>query len=347
MESSKRNMSFDHIRIFACFSVVLLHVSAWFWYNRPLLSADWIIADAYNVLTRAGVPLFVMISGALFLNPDKETDIGRLWKKHILRLFVIYLLWMTIYAIRTFLQFPQEEQTIKAFVKLLLNGHYHLWFIPMLIGIYAMIPFLRAWTQNATISEFRYFFLLFFLFQIVRTSLRSFIENPEALTFIDNFRWEQICNYIGYFVLGYYLTYVGISEKANRILWFSLPICYLGNLLVSMLQNLHAVQAKSEFFDSFGIFTFFIVIAIFQFFTTRKAAATENRPSSKLVLEISKSTLGVYLMHLIIMESMLLRPLYSLPVILAIPLITICTFAISLIAATILRKLPMIGSFLC
>ena len=355
METSKRFVAFDHIRIFASFSIVLLHVSAWFWYYRPILSKGWLVADAYNIVTRIGVPLFVMISGALFLDPDKKLTIDKLWKKHIQRLFLIYILWMAAYGLQAFLQLSSDEQSIKALIKAMLVGRYHLWFLPMLIGIYALLPILRSWikaaskstSEKVTENEFRYFFLLFFLFQILSTSVRSFFDQPELLSFLESFRWAHLCNYIGYFVLGYYLFHIGISEKANRLLWIFAPICYLGNLLISILQNLHTENARYEFFDSFGVFTFFMAIAVFQFFTQKCKFQPDGRPTSKLLMEISNSTLGVYLIHLMVMECPLMRPLYALPIIVAIPAISLLTFAISLIIATVFRKLPLIGRFIC
>ena len=356
MDTSNRFVAFDHIRIFACFSVVLLHVSAWFWYNRPMLSKEWLIADAYNIVTRAGVPLFVMISGALFLNPQKKITTGTLWKKHILRLFIIYLLWTAAYSLQSFLQNSADEQSMKDLFKAIFAGRYHLWFLPMLIGIYATIPILKIWVEDTAGSasekgskeeSLRYFFLLFFLFQILFTSLCSFFDQPELLSFLDSFRWAHLCNYIGYFILGYYLFHIGISNRSNRLLWRIAPICYLGNLLISVLQNLHTGSAKSEFFDSFGVFTFFLTIAVFQFYTQKLKYHSVDRPSTRLLTEISKSTLGIYLIHLMVMESPWMRPLYALPIVIAIPIISILTFVISLIVATLLRKLPLIGRFIC
>ena len=76
---------FDYLRIFAVFSVVLLHVLAghlWDDIGKP----SFLVFDYYSAATRWCVPVFVMISGALFLDPDRDIHMERLHKKNLLRL---------------------------------------------------------------------------------------------------------------------------------------------------------------------------------------------------------------------------------------------------------------------
>ena len=69
-QENTRKQYFDWIRIFVCFAVVMLHVSATWFLNRDISSTPWCISVIYNSATRWAVPIFVMISGALFLNAD-------------------------------------------------------------------------------------------------------------------------------------------------------------------------------------------------------------------------------------------------------------------------------------
>ena len=135
MNSTKRVLAFDYLRILACFGVILLHASAKFLYILPVTSGKWLIANAVNIATRISVPLFVMISGALFLDPSKKLSTKELWLKHIIRMAIIYLIWMTAYALSHFIQISPSERNIKDLLKSILSGRYHLWFLPMLMGI--------------------------------------------------------------------------------------------------------------------------------------------------------------------------------------------------------------------
>ena len=347
MNSPKHIISFDHLRILACFGVVLLHVSAYFWYNNPVSSPDWLISNAYNIITRISVPLFVMISGALFLDPAKEISIKALWSKHIFRFFVIYVIWMTAYGISYFSSLSVESQTWKNLFLSVLNGRYHLWFLPMLLGIYALIPLLRTWIRGASKNDIAYFLFLFMILQIILTSFRSLLKTPDLLTFLENFQWELICSYVGYFILGYYLFHVKIPSAWNRVLFITAPFFYLANLCISTLYSRSTQQPQGEFFDSFGIFTFLFTICVFQFFTTKTRQKESSKLFSALIGEISKCTLGIYLIHLWVIDLGFLFPLYHLPAILAIPLISFCVFLISLLISMLLRRLPFLGKYVC
>ena len=85
MRQNKWLTQFDLLRILAALSVVSIHASAKLWYQLPIRSADWVITNGINVLSRFGVPMFFMISGALLLAPDREISLKDLWLRHILR----------------------------------------------------------------------------------------------------------------------------------------------------------------------------------------------------------------------------------------------------------------------
>lgn len=68
----------DLTRIIACVLVVMVHISAQQIEEFPVDSAQFVITNSYNSLAFTGVALFVMISGALALNPRKETGIKNL-----------------------------------------------------------------------------------------------------------------------------------------------------------------------------------------------------------------------------------------------------------------------------
>ena len=83
----KRIYWLDLLRIISILSMILLHVAASFWYVSPSNSYNWIIMNIYDSLVRFCVPVFLMISGALFLS-QKEINIKKLYTKNILRLLI-------------------------------------------------------------------------------------------------------------------------------------------------------------------------------------------------------------------------------------------------------------------
>ena len=81
---SARNISLDLLRIVATAAVVLLHTAKRVWYNVPVSSTDWYISNIYLSAVRWAVPVFVMISGTLFLLRD--VSIKKLYRNNILRM---------------------------------------------------------------------------------------------------------------------------------------------------------------------------------------------------------------------------------------------------------------------
>ncbi len=63
----KRKINIDYLRITSCIMVIFLHLSAQFFHVVDVESNEWKILNFYDCLVRSAVPLFVMISGNLFL----------------------------------------------------------------------------------------------------------------------------------------------------------------------------------------------------------------------------------------------------------------------------------------
>lgn len=92
----KRVIYLEYLRVYAIIAVVIMHISAQNWYDFEGQSLEWNIFNFYDSIVRWGVPIFVMISGSLFLS--KKIEIKNIYKKNILKLIIIYCLWSTFYA---------------------------------------------------------------------------------------------------------------------------------------------------------------------------------------------------------------------------------------------------------
>ena len=352
MEQTKRLYSFDLLRILAAFSVVVLHATAQRWYVLPLEGSDWFFTNAINVLSRFGVPIFVMLSGALFLAPEKDIPLKQLWTHYILRLAILYAVWSFVYCTIGFISAYPGSFSTKFYLKCILSGHYHLWFLPLMIGIYAIVPILRKWVLSGTKKDVEYFLLLFVLFEILITTVKVFIKTPEVQNFLNNFNFPLICSYVGYFVLGHYLMQYGLAKKVDTLLSILFPICIVVNIVVSTLQSRSEGVPLSDFSNSFGLFTFLLTIAIFRFFTKNENAKSaffeKHQTLGRFVLSLSKSTLGIYLLHLAFLESTLVSSVFDhMNAVLAALIALLCAFILSAVVATILRKIPFVGRYIC
>lgn len=347
--SEKRMVHYDLLRIIAAFSVVMLHSSAQFWYSLDINSIEWKIADSYDALFRFGVPVFVMLSGALFLPKQRELSIKKLYLHNILRLAVIFVLWSCLYGLLDCIHFDFTQVGWKEVVKEMIGGRYHLWFLPMIAGIYALLPVLRTWVQNAERRNLEYFLALFFILQILSRTLRAVYTSTYLDHVLDLLQVDLVCGYVGYFVLGYYVAYIKIPSKYHKIIYISVFPAAVLNVVLGDYLSVRAGVGQGEIYDSFGLFTFCIVLAVFLFFTEVMGKIRYSEKAERLIREVSAGTMGVYVMHIGMMEILEPYGIHSmmLPNIVGIPLYAVLCFVTCLAAASILRRVPVLGKYIC
>lgn len=92
----------NNARIIAILAVVLLHVSSRVITWSELGSNDWWYANLYDSLVRWCVPVFVMISGALLLAPEKAEPLGVFYKKRASRILSPLVFWSLFYMLWDF-----------------------------------------------------------------------------------------------------------------------------------------------------------------------------------------------------------------------------------------------------
>lgn len=342
--SDNKIIAFDGLRILAAFAVVVLHTVA------PLFldlyqSYDWNAANVYESLVRWSVPIFFMISGALFLNKRKELNIGRLYKKNIFRVFLIYLFWSIVYT----LPLLNDGLSLSYILFRILNGPFHFWFLKILIGLYIAVPLFRAITSNRKTEE--YFLLCAMFLGIILPSVLSVLELFDTRLmvalrdFCKGFDMTFVSTYSFYFVLGHYLFEYPISAAKKRALYIIgivSPIllfganCYGSSLLGNPYQG---------FLSNSFVCTMFLAATIYLFFVNCNFGATR---AEKVLAKISKCTFGVYIIHVLVMN--LLWKLDITPSTCSpfwfVPLYALIVFIISLFITFVLQRIPFVNRWL-
>ncbi|MDO5764329.1 MAG: acyltransferase family protein, partial [Elusimicrobiales bacterium] len=133
----------DVLRIFSAFLIVCIHVSSH--YVEKLLSygsVGWVCADIYLALCRCAVPVFVMISGAVFLNPEKDISLKLIYRKYIWHLLTVLLAWASVHFVVVDVWLGQTPSASWGSVYFMSVVTY--WFLPMIMGLYALSPVFRA-----------------------------------------------------------------------------------------------------------------------------------------------------------------------------------------------------------
>lgn len=345
---SERNVALDILRIIAALGVVILHVSSDYIVTNDVNSANFAGALFINSLTRFAVPVFVMISGSIFLDKNKIITVKKIWTHNILRLAVIYAVWSFAYYAFECLYF-WKSPILKGGPVGILNGMVystnHLWFIGMIIGLYAITPVIKEWIGKADEKNIRYFLLIYLLFQIAATTLKVLINKTLTDSIFDFFNVAELSGYIGYYVLGWYLCNYELPKKMKSVLYVMFPVGIAANFIIALVLSRKTGGFSAGIYDSFGLFTYFNTITLFTVVLSIGKKIGKNR----ILSEISKDTLGIYVMHMMIwtyiktvgatdvIPNSVLGSL-AYPILMAIGCI---------IVAEGLRRIPFVGRYLC
>ena len=120
----------------------------------------------------------------------------------------------------------------------------------------------------------------------------------------------------------------------------SIIACTLLTFLISEYEKNNIVS----FYDYFSIFTFFEACALFLFF--KHNYFKSEKIYRKQITTISNCTLGIYIIHILIMNLLFdfnIIKITDFTPILSIPIISIIIFVLSLAITYILRKLNIKG----
>lgn len=346
----------DILKIISCIAVIFLHVSSQDLDNYLPNTFVWQVLNFYDSCSRFAVAIFVMVSGALFLNQTKgEISIKKLYTKNILHLLMAYIFYTIFYA---FFGFYIENHTIiiwediKMVLKnALLSSNYHLWFIPMLIGVYVLVPILQKITKNSSKNEMKYILIVFFIFNILKNTIQPF--NFGYLKYVNQilnrFTIDKFMGFIGYFLLGYYLNTYEIKKRNRCILYqiglISIIVCIVGNSLYSLDLG----KSTQYFYDHFFVTTFFVSMAIFVFVKYSISNREIKGLLSKVLINLSNASFGIYLIHVAVICLFCVKlNFYTTTInpIFTIPIISISVFILSLIGVNIVKKIPYIHQYI-
>lgn len=275
--------------------VVFLHVSASQWSNVPVESNTWKVLNLYDSAVRSCVPIFFMISGMFLLQKDEITVSDLL--KRILRFAGIYLLWAFLYAIDTLGRGALTSLGgIKEIIKsLMIEPKYHLWYLPSMMGIYLLLPALKAITEYKKGKFLPYFCLLFTLVILRSTVLMYPFETQHVPAFLSRVSYEM-SGLSGYLLIGYYLSKKDFSKLRTLPLLAALLAVILVSTKLGEMYSL-SIGAPSQILYGYIALPAFLE-AIILFILFGKLSLTKlGRRSTRIISALSKATLTVYLLH--------------------------------------------------
>lgn len=303
----------DLLKIIAIIMVIILHTIQ---FNFDFITTNNIkryISFLIRIICE-GVPIFVCINGFLIIN--KDFDLNKHLKK-TLRIFVIMIIWCIVDIISIKL-IKHENINIKAIVNNVLltdiTNKYTgpLWFLQNLIMLYLIFPVLKIVHDNCK-KIYNYLFIVVAFFTVGMNFLLNVITILQNITNFDikNFyvfleRYNPISNgsFIFFFMLGGYIfENKGILQiKKYRVIPISIGILsILSAFGMGVIISKTSGKVVSGGFNYSTIFMMGIIIALFSIFCNYE---NKNYIHNKLIMDLGKNSLGIYLVHKVIIAIM-------------------------------------------
>ena len=138
----------DLVRAIAILTVLYIHATDGIYIissdaimNYTVFSRVFDFASLF--IGRVGVPFFLMITGYLLLDRAYNDErVRKFWEKNCKGLIIVTIIWAAIYAVS--LQFITVGSSTVNFAEAGNLFFSHMWYMPMIIGMYLSMPFVSA-----------------------------------------------------------------------------------------------------------------------------------------------------------------------------------------------------------
>jgi surface polysaccharide O-acyltransferase-like enzyme len=267
----QRDNNLDALRVLANVLVIILHVSATYvTLNIEFVNSNFVFASLINSFTRIGVPVFVMISGYLTLSNPKNREYKYFYKKFIKSIVYPTLIWSFLYVILSTVivsykalsdPFISLSDYLSILINWLLGKPYtHLWYMYMMIGMFAFAPVLMRIKEKLSDKQFE---SLGFILLGLGIMINALFNVIWFLLFIE---------YMGYFIIGYCFKKRIVSDQ--RDVWKFTLISLLSGFIVFLLTDLNVREGlltnKLYFYENLSPFVIYGSLSTFILFIKLK-----------------------------------------------------------------------------
>lgn len=287
-----RDLTLDLTRTIAIILIVFTHVVEASIDPKIFLTSKTSLTKIVSFLcftiSRLGVPLFLFISGELILKKNFDDDKGvfRFYTHNLLRIVVDAWCWIIVYHL--FLNLCLEENM--SFAYLVKSIFFieeqpfmvHMWYIPMIVGSYLIMPFLAVIVKKFSAKTLIIPFLI---------SLVSYLVVPKIIgqntKLYDNWIFG---GYVFYFILGFWAS-------QNKFNFIPTIFCALISFILLVLAVIDQILISNNcvWYDNPCI----IFSAFFLFLVLKRTKIKKKGLFSTIIKTTSKISFQIYFIHMI------------------------------------------------
>ena len=286
----ERIFYYDLLRAFAIIAVIICHLDHFF---GPLTTPAQVIAQmTFHDIGDIGVPIFLMISGALLLNREYPS-LSDFLKRRFSRIVYPFIFWIILILGQLYLHGYNSKFIWNVFI-----GEPSItWYFWTLIGIYLFIPVINSFVKEYGLKGVEYFLAIWFITMILNTF--------HSYPFWSFFDLNMFAGFIGYPLLGYWLA----NKKFNLS---DKKVCIIGLLIliISLAIFVYCGYSKLDFLSPryLNITNIFMGIGMFVFimYLDRLNAFKKIKGNfiGKAIISLSVCSYGMYFSHVIVVKEL-------------------------------------------
>ena len=338
----------DLVRVIAILMVVLIHSASPIFNTVPVTSGEFAVSVLFDSIAHAAIPLFVMVSGVFLLDEKREMSVHRAIGHYALPLVGLYFFWSVLYAAANKIAIPLlfedaavSSEILKAFGAAVLEGAYHMWYLPMMAGLYLITPLLRTFVRQDSRHLVRWFLLIVFVLRFV---LPTGIRLVAAFTGVDfsaaynGFELLAGWEYPAYYVAGWAIANTRPETPVRRKVYAAGVLALAMMLGFTGWASACRGEAVKELMEQKSLFCCVYGVALFALI----AWEGQNLRPRPLLTRLSALSFGVYIVHVEVLQLYKLFIPYDGGAFVYILVQWVVVTAVSFVAAWVLSRIPLL-----
>lgn len=345
MEKKSYNLSADVIRVLAILGVVVIHTANAV-YARPDFfgGISWWFAIILNSVSRASIPLFIMVSGYFIL--VKNEGFKQTSRRAFTRIGVPLLFWFLVYTVWNRGNPTLEYLNLDIIYRLSTVNVFYLYFFIILIGLYLASPLIRK-LLTLKISKPKLTLLLLAggcIYYLVQY-LFSLCTPANSLIY-----WIP---FTGLFVAGYTIGHKKLTTLKLPTLGL---VASAGATVIGAYFYYHLSFQKNNLLSDRGCLAFYtdsflsinvviMSLCIFAIIMNTNVKKIIGEKGRMITFSIARASLGIYVLHMFFLDILdsnlkLFDPIAPAWLYIIVKLTVV--FSLSYLTSIILMRIPIL-----
>lgn len=270
---------FSYMRIIATFFIIILHslFASSIYFKDDMTASNVRFEQVFQNLLMWCVPVFLMITGVLLLDPDRGIPLKKLFGKYIKRMLLTLVVFTFLFQLLDY-KFGLQPTLFTGWIRSLFfaKSWAHMWYLYTIIGLYLMMPLYKLVTKYRE-DLVPYLIAVSLLFiAVIPMFFRNFGFGIPTATI-----------YPVYLFIGYQL----VHHPMKLPLSFALSVGCTASLI---LLSLHFSSEAMETYAGYA--SILVVGQSAGFFSLMNRIRID---ADSWIRKIDQCTFGIYILHMI------------------------------------------------